>query len=178
MFGAFTFVAEAHKQGIKPIVGCELYLVEDHAKKKFTREHRDLRWQVPLLAKNQQGFKNLSKICSLGYTQGYYYKYPRVDKQIIAEYSKDIIALSGGTNGLLGELILNKGIEAAEAEISWWIDCFGDDFYLELIDHGLPEEQRVNEVFRDFSKKYGVSLVATNNCFYMEKADADEAKRP
>ena len=173
MFGAFTFVAEAHKQGIKPIVGCELYLVEDHAKKKFTREHRDLRWQVPLLAKNQQGFKNLSKICFLGYTQGYYYKYPRVDKQIIAEHSKDLIALSGGTNGLLGELILNKGIEAAEAEISWWIDCFGDDFYLELIDHGLPEEQRVNEVFRGFSEKYGVSLVASNNCFYMEKADAD-----
>ena len=173
MFGAFSFVAEAHKQGVKPIVGCELYLVEDHSKKKFTREHRDLRWQIPLLAKNQQGFKNLSKICSLGYIQGYYYKYPRVDKQIIAEYSKDIIALSGGTNGILGELILNKGIEAAEVEISWWIDCFGDDFYLELIDHGLPEEQRVNEVFRDFSKKYGVSLVASNNCFYMEKADAD-----
>ena len=173
MFGAFAFVAEAHKQGVKPIVGCELYLVEDHSKKKFTREHRDLRWQIPLLAKNQQGFKNLSKICSLGYTQGYYYKYPRVDKQIIAEYSKDIIALSGGTNGILGELILNKGIEAAEVEISWWIDCFGDDFYLELIDHGLPEEQRVNEVFRDFSKKYGVPLVACNNCYYMEKADAD-----
>ena len=173
MFGAFSFVAEAHKQGIKPIVGCELYLVEDHAKKKFTREHRDLRWQIPLLAKNQHGFKNLSNICSLGYTQGYYYKYPRVDKQIIAEHSKDIIALSGGTNGILGELILNKGIEVAEAEINWWIDCFGDDFYLELIDHGLPEEQRVNEVFRDFSKKYGVSLIASNNCFYMEKADAD-----
>ena len=173
MFGAFAFVAEAHKQGVKPIVGCELYLVEDHSKKKFTREHRDLRWQIPLLAKNQQGFKNLSKICSLGYTQGYYYKYPRVDKQIIADYSKDIIALSGGTNGILGELILNKGIEAAEVEISWWIDCFGDDFYLELIDHGLPEEQRVNEVFRDFSKKYGVPLVACNNCYYMEKADAD-----
>ena len=116
---AFSFVAEDHKQGVKPIVGCELYLVEDHSKKKFTREHRDLRWQIPLLAKNQQGFKNLSKICSLGYTQGYYYKYPRVDKQIIAEYSKDIIALSGGTNGILGELILNKGIEAAEVEISY-----------------------------------------------------------
>ena len=60
-----------------------------------------------------------------------------------------------------------------EVVISWWIDCFGDDFYLELIDHGLPEEQRINEVFRGFSEKYGVSLVASNNCFYMEKADAD-----
>jgi len=173
MFGAFAFVSEAHKQGIKPIVGCELYLVEDHSKKKFTREHRDLRWQIPLLAKNQNGFKNLSKICSKGYTQGYYYKYPRVDKEIIKEYATDIIALSGGTRGLLGELILNKGIEAAEQEISWWMDTFGDDFYLELIDHGLPEEQRVNEVFLDFSKKFGVQVVATNNCFYMEKEDAD-----
>jgi len=173
MFGAFAFVSEAHRQGIKPIVGCELYLVEDHSKKKFTREHRDMRWQVPLLAKNQNGFKNLSKICSLGYTKGYYYKYPRVDKSIIAEFSTDIIALSGGTRGLLGELILNKGVEVAEQEITWWIETFGEDFYLELIDHGLPEEQRVNEVFSDFSKKYGVPVVATNNCFYMEKEDAD-----
>ena len=126
-----------------------------------------------LTSKESAGLQKPIKNLFPGYIQGYYYKYPRVDKQIIAEYSKDVIALSGGTNGILGELILNKGIEAAEVEISWWIDCFGDDFYLELIDHGLPEEQQVNEVFRDFSKKYGVSLVVSNNCFYMEKADAD-----
>jgi DNA polymerase-3 subunit alpha len=173
MYGAFAFVAEAHANDIKPIVGCEFYVVDDRLQKKFTRENRDRRYQIPMLAKNQNGYKNLAKLCSAGFTEGYYYKFPRVDKEVIAKYSEDLICLSGGVRGWLGDLILNKGEQFAEEELKWWIDTFGDDFYLEVINHGLDEEQRVNEIFQEFSKKYGVKLVASNNCFYLEKEDAD-----
>jgi len=172
MYGAFAFVSAANNEGIKPIVGCEFFVVDDRLQKKFTRENRDRRYQIPMLAKNMEGYKNLSKLCSIGFTEGYYYKFPRVDKEVIKQYSKDLICLSGNTRGLLGDLILNKGEEFAEEELKWWMEVFGEDFYLEVINHGLEEEQRVNEVFRDFSAKYGVKLVASNNAFYLEKEDA------
>lgn len=172
MYGAFAFVSAANNEGIKPIVGCEFFVVDDRLQKKFTRENRDRRYQIPMLAKNMEGYKNLSKLCSIGFTEGYYYKFPRVDKEVIKQYSKDLICLSGNTRGLLGDLILNKGEEFAEEELKWWMEVFGEDFYLEVINHGLEEEQRVNEVFREFSAKYGVKLVASNNAFYLEKEDA------
>ena len=172
MYGAFAFVAEANAQDIKPIVGCEFYVVDDRLQKKFTRENRDRKFQIPMLAKNQNGYKNLAKLSSIGFTEGYYYKFARIDKEVIAKHSEDLICLSGGTRGLLGDLILNKGVEYAEEELKWWMDTFGDDFYLEVINHGLDEEQRVNEVFQEFSKKYGVKLVASNNAFYLEQEDA------
>lgn len=172
MYGVFAFVSAAHAEGIKPIIGCEFFVVDDRNIKKFTRENRDRRYQFPLLAKNMNGYKNLAKLCSIGFTEGYYYKFPRVDKEVIKEYSKDLICLSGNTRGLLGDLILNKGEEFAEEELKWWMEVFGDDFYLEVINHGLDEEQRVNEVFKEFSKKYGIKLVASNNAFYLEKEDA------
>jgi DNA polymerase-3 subunit alpha len=172
MYGAFSFVAEAHNAGIKPIVGCEFYVVEDRHKKKFTRENRDKRHQIPILAKNQNGYKNLAKLSSIGFTEGYYYKFARVDKEVIKEYAEDLICLSGGIYGELADLILNKGEEYAEEALQWWMEVFGDDFYLEVLNHGLPEEQKVNEVYKEFSKKYGVKLVATNNVFYLEEEDA------
>ncbi len=172
MYGAFAFVSAAYASEIKPIVGCEFYVVEDRHAKKFTREHRDHRYQIPMLAKNQNGYKNLAKLCSIGFVEGYYYKFPRVDKDVIKQYSEDIICLSGNQRGWLGDLILNKGEQYAEEELKWWLDTFGDDFYLEVMNHGLDEEQRVNEVFKEFSVKYGVKLVATNNAFYLEEEDA------
>ena len=173
MYGAFSFTSAAYAAGIKPIIGCELYLVEDRHKKKFTREHRDHRSQIVMLAKNQNGYKNLAKICSTGFTEGYYYKFPRIDKEVIQAHKDDIICLSENTRGVLGDLILNKGEQFAEEELQWWMDTFGDDFYLEVINHGLDEEQRVNQVFKQFSQKYGVKLVATNNTFYIDQKDAD-----
>ena len=172
MYGAFAFASAAHAEGIKPIIGCELYVVEDRLQKKFTRDNRDRRYQIPIFAKNQNGYKNLSKISSVGFTEGYYYKYPRVDKETIAKYSEDLICLSGGIRGWLADLILNKGQEFAEEELQWWVDTFGDDFYLEVLNHGLEEEKRVNEVFKSFSEKYGVKLVASNNVFYLNEEDA------
>ncbi|MEX2364363.1 MAG: DNA polymerase III subunit alpha, partial [Balneolaceae bacterium] len=172
MYGIFSFVSAAHAAGIKPIVGSEFYVVEDRLKQKFTRDNKDKRYQIPLLAKNQNGYKNLSKLSSLAFTEGYYYKYPRVDKKLIKKYSQDLICLSGGIRGELADLILNKGEQFAEEELQWWMEVFGDDFYLEVMNHGLEEENRVNEVFKTFSKKYGVKLVATNNVFYLEEEDA------
>lgn len=173
MYGAFTFVEEANKAGIKPIIGSEFYLVDDRHQKRFTRENRDKRYQIPMLAKNKNGYKNLAKLSSLAFTEGYYYKFPRIDKEIIKEYSEDIICLSGSRYGIIPDLILNKGLEYAEEELIWWKETFGDDFYLELINHGLEEENRINEVLIEFSKKHNVKVVATNNVFYIDKEDAD-----
>lgn len=172
MYGAFSFAAKAHAEDIKPILGCEFYVVEDRLQKKFTRDNRDRRYQIPMFAKNQNGYKNLSKLSSIGFTEGYYYKYPRIDKDVIAKYADDIICLSGGVRGWLADLILNKGQEFAEEELQWWMDTFGDDFYLEVLNHGLEEEKRVNQVFASFAEKYGVKLVATNNVFYLDEEDA------
>ncbi len=173
MYGAFSFVAEANRAGIKPIVGSEFYLVDDRHQKKFTRDNRDKRYQIPMLAKNKNGYKNLAKLSSLAFTEGYYYKYPRIDKEIIEQYSEDIICLSGSRYGIIPDLILNKGVEYAEEELMWWKQTFGDDFYLEVINHGLEEEKRINEVLIEFSRKYDIKLVASNNVFYLEKEDAD-----
>ncbi len=172
MYGAFTFVSAAEEAGIKPIVGCEFYVVEDRHQKKFTRDNRDKRYQIPMLAKNQNGYKNLAKLSSIGFTEGYYYKYARIDKEVIRKYSEDLICLSGGIRGWIPDLILNRGEEYAEEELLWWKEVFGDDFYLEVTNHGLEEEKRVNEVLRKFSRKYDIKLVATNNAFYLEKEDA------
>lgn len=173
MYGAFSFVAAANDAGIKPIVGCEFYVVEDRTIQKFTRDNKDKRHQIPLYAKNQNGYKNLAKLSSIGFTEGYYYKYARIDKEVIKEYAEDLICLSGGIRGELADLILNKGEEYAEEALLWWKDVFGDDFYLEVIDHGLEEEKKVIEVFKEFSKKHDVKLVATNNVFYLEKEDSE-----
>ncbi|MEO1021908.1 MAG: DNA polymerase III subunit alpha [Bacteroidota bacterium] len=172
MYGAFAFVSACSAQDIKPIVGCEFYLVDDRNQKKFTREHRDKRWQITLLAKNQEGYKNLAKLCSIGFTEGYYYKFPRIDKAAIQQYSQNLICLSGNVRGLIGDLILNRGEAVAEEELSWWMETFGDDFYLELMDHGVEEEQKINEEFLHFSKKLGTRVVASNNAFYLSQEDA------
>lgn len=173
MYGAFSFVAAANDAGIKPIVGCEFYVVEDRHQKKFTRDNRDKKYQIPIYAKNQNGYKNLAKLSSIGFIEGYYYKFARVDKEAIKEYAEDLICLSGGIRGELADLILNKGEEYAEEALLWWKDVFGDDFYLEVINHNLDEEHKVNEVFKEFSKKHNVKLVASNNVFYLEKEDSE-----
>ena len=173
MYGAFSFVAAANDAGIKPIVGCEFYVVEDRRVQNFTRDNRDKRYQIPIYAKNQNGYKNLAKLSSIGFTEGYYYKFARIDKEVIKEYAEDLICLSGGIRGELADLILNKGEEYAEEALLWWKDVFGDDFYLEVIDHGLDEERKVIEVFKEFSIKHNVKLVATNNVFYLEKEDSE-----
>lgn len=167
MYGAFEFVGEAIKQGVKPIVGCELYIARDH-KDKTTKDHSI---QQVLLAKNKEGYQNLAKLCSIGFVDGFYYV-PRVDKQVLKKYKENLIALSGSMYGEIPSLILNTGITQAEEALKWWHGEFGDDFYLELTRHGLDEENHVNQVLLDFSAKYNIKCIAANNSFYHEKAGA------
>lgn len=171
MFGIFSFVEEAHNEGIRPIVGCEFFLVEDRLKRKFTKDHRDYRTQVPLIAKNKTGYHNLVKLVSMGFMEGYYAMYPRIDKEVLSQNIQGLIATTGGLRGEIPDLILNTGVAQAEETFLWWKRLFGEDFYIELQRHGLPEEDHVNEVLLTFARKYDVAFFAANDVFYIDKKD-------
>ncbi len=171
MFGVFQFVAEAHKQGIKPIIGCEFYVVEDMTRKQFSKDDKDKRYHQLLLAKNEQGYKNLIKLCSLGYTEGQYGKYPRIDKKLIQRYSSDLIATTCCLGAMVPQYILKKDEAAAEKEFEWWLDLFGDDYYIELQRHDIPEQHKVNEVLLRFAEKYKRPYIASNDSHYVERED-------
>lgn len=173
MFGAFSFVKEANKAGMKAIVGCEFFLTKDRNKQQFTKDNPDRRYQIPFIAKNKAGYQNLAKMCSIGYTEGYYAMYPRIDKEVISQYKENLIAFSGGLRGEIPDLILNVGESQAEEALQWWLKEFGDNFYLELIRHGLEEEKRVNDVLLRFAEKYDIKYFASNEVFYMDKEDAN-----
>ncbi len=173
MFGVFKFVAEANKRNIKPIVGCEFYLVADRHKKTFTKEAGDNRYHQLFLAKNQTGYQNLAKLCSLGYIQGLYSKYPRIDKELVLQYHEGLIATTCCLGAMVPQTILNEGEEAAEKEFKWWLDLFGEDYYIELQRHHLPEQEKVNEVLVRFAKKYNVKMIASNDSHYIDQNDSD-----
>ncbi len=176
MFGVFNFVAEAakHNKGeekIKAIVGCEFYMVEDRFRKNFTKDDKDIRYHQLLLAKNPTGYKNLSKLCSLGYIDGMYSKWPRIDKKLIEQYHEGLIATSCCLGAIVPKTILKKGEAEGEKEFQWWLDLFGDDYYIELQRHGLGEQDKLNEVLIRFARKYNVKMIATNDSHYVEKED-------
>lgn len=172
MFGAFRFVAEASKFNIKPILGCEFYLVEDRSKKQFSKEDKDVRYHQLMLAKNQTGYRNLSKLTSLGYMEGYYSKWPRIDKQLIEKYHEGIIATSCCLAAEIPQAILTKGIDEAEKLLIWWLNLFGDDFYIELQNHHLEEQQKVNEGLIILAKRHSVKMIATNDSHYIDQEDS------
>lgn len=185
MFGAFQFVAEAynHKLNpedpkdkrlkVKPIVGCEFYLVENRHKRQFTREEKDIRYHQVLLAKDDEGYRNLIKLCSLGYIEGLYGKYPRIDKELILQYHKGLIATTCCLGASVPKTILKQGEEAGEKEFKWWLDIFGEDFYVEMQRHGIPEQIKVNESLVKFARKYNVKIIASNDSHYVEQEDAN-----
>jgi DNA polymerase III subunit alpha len=173
MFGAFKFVREALANDIKPIVGCEFFVSEDRLKLKFTKDDPDKRFNQVLLAKNKAGYHNLAKLSSCGYTEGLYGLYPRIDKELIEKYSENVIALSGGMSGEIPNLILNVGEHQAEDALKWWLQIFGDDFYIELLRHGLEENHRVNEVLMRFADKYDVKVIAANDVYYLDQSEAN-----
>ena len=172
MMGAFKFVGEALAQGIKPVVGCEYYVAEEWTKTQFTRDSPDRRFTQVLLAKNKNGYHNLAMMSSLANTKGLYGYFPRIGREVIEEYKEDTIALTGNLGSEIPNLILNVGESQAEEAFKWWHERFGDDFYVELIRHGLPEEDKVNEVLMGFARKYGVKMIASNDVFYLSKEDS------
>ncbi|MET6996655.1 DNA polymerase III subunit alpha [Chitinophaga defluvii] len=185
MFGAFQFVAEAYNNKlnpgdpkdkrlkVKPIIGCEVYIVENRHKRSFTREEKDIRYHQVLLAKDDEGYRNLIKLCSLGYMEGMYGKYPRIDKELILQYHKGLIATTCCLGASVPKAILKHGEEAGEKEFKWWLDIFGDDFYIELQRHGIPEQEKVNEVLIRFAAKYNVKIIASNDSHYVDQAHAN-----
>ncbi len=172
MYGVFSFVRSALQHGIKPIVGCEFYIAEERKKLKFTKDNPDKRYRQVLLAKNKTGYHNLARLSSLGFTEGLYGIYPRIDKELIQNHREGLIALSGGLNSEIPWLILHVGDKQAEEALKWWHNVFGDDFYIELNRHGLPEEEHVNKVLLGFAEKYNIKYIAANECYYIDKSEA------
>lgn len=181
MFGAYKFVAEANKNGVKPIVGCEFYLVEDRHRKSFSRANneKDQRYHQLLLAKNPTGYVNLSKLCSLGFIEGLYSKFPRVDKELIEKYHEGLIATSCCIGAEIPQAILHGKLDEAEEKLRWWLNLFGDDFYIELQRHrglenidglGVSQED-INQQLLLFARKYNVKVIATNDSHYLEEED-------
>src|SRR6056297_943888 len=159
---------EATAKEITPIVGCEFFVCEDHTNKNV----KDYGYQIVLLAKNKNGYHNLAKMSSIAYTNGFYYV-PRIDKKVIQQYKEDIIVLTGNLYGEVPGKILNVGENQAEEALLWWKTEFGDDLYIEMMRHSQEDEDRVNQVLLEFSKKHQVKLVASNNTYYTAKEDAD-----
>ncbi|MFM9008278.1 MAG: PHP domain-containing protein, partial [Bacteroidota bacterium] len=180
MFGAFKFVAEAAKHNtkenpntIKPVVGCEFDMVKERHKQQFTRDERDVRYHQLLLAKNAEGYRNLVKLCSLGYIEGLYGKYPRIDKELLLRHHTGLIATTCCLGAIVPKTILKQGEAAAEQEFKWWLDLFGEDYYVELQRHDIPEQIKVNEVLIGFARKYGVKMIASNDSHYVDQEDAN-----
>jgi DNA polymerase-3 subunit alpha len=190
MFGVFEFVSQAWKNTkvvgktaegkeikepvVKPIVGCEVYLVANRHKRQFTREEgKDKRFHQLFLAKNEVGYQNLVKLCSLGYMEGLYGKYPRVDKELVLQYHEGLIATTCCIGASVPQAILRKTEAEAEAEFKWWLDVFGEDYYIELQRHEMAEQEKVNHVLLKFAQKYNVPIIASNDSHYVEQEDAN-----
>ncbi len=181
MFGAFKFVAEAEKNNLKPIVGCEFYMVEDRHRKSFSRNagEADQRYHQLLLAKNQKGYENLSKLASLGYIEGLYGKYPRIDKELLEQYHEGLIATSCCIGAEIPQAILRKDYEKAEELIRWYLDLFGEDFYIEIqrqrglenIDGSGTSQEDVNQKLLEYARKYNIKTIVTNDAHYLEEED-------
>lgn len=159
---------ELNQQPIKPIVGCEFFVCDDHTNKS----QKDNGYQIVFLAKNKKGYQNLVKMSSLAFTDGFYYV-PRIDRKIVEQYKDDLIVLSGNLYGEVPSKILNVGEQQAEEALLWWKNQFGTDFYIELMRHGQQDEDHVNTVLFNFAAKHQIKLLATNNTYYIDQTEAN-----
>lgn len=167
MYGALDFHESATAAGVKPIVGCEVYITEG----KYTDKDKSRTGHLTLLAKNHEGYLNLMKLNSLAWVDGFYY-HPRIDKELLAKYSNGLIALSGCLKGFLPFYALNKSFDSACALAKEYEDIMGKgNYYIELMDHGIREEQAAIPLLKDVAKMTGIGLVATNDCHYERQED-------
>ncbi|SDP30822.1 DNA polymerase III subunit alpha [Selenomonas ruminantium] len=172
MYGTIDFYKECKKQGIKPIIGCEVYLAPGDR-----RERQDVNgtkyYHLILLAENQTGYKNLVKLVSLANIEGMYYK-PRVDKELLRQYHEGIICLSACIAGDVPRALIQNNKDKADRLVQEYIDIFGkDNYFLEIQNHGLPEERVANEGLIELAEKYGLGLVATNDSHYVRREDSE-----
>ncbi len=167
LYGALDFYDSARAAGLKPIVGCEVYITEG----KYTEKDKSRTGHLTLLAKNHQGYLNLMQLNSLAWVDGFYY-HPRIDKELLAKYSEGLIALSGCLKGFLSQYALSAPFEKACALAQEYADIMGPgNYYIELMDHGIREEQEALPILKEIAKKLGLKTVATNDCHYEKKED-------
>ncbi len=172
MFGAIEFYEKARARGIIPILGQEFYVAPTSRFARESKAHgKDSSYHLLLLAKNAEGYKNLIRLSSIGYTEGFYYK-PRIDMEVLEKHAGGVIALSACLGGEIPTLILQNSMKEAAALAGKFQELFGrDHFYLELQDHGIPEQKTVNRELLGLSEALNIPLVATNDCHYTEKED-------
>jgi DNA polymerase-3 subunit alpha len=185
MFGVKEFHNYATKKGIRPIIGCEIYVAKTSIEEKSAKEDRAGDHLI-LLVKNYTGYKNLIKLVSIAWTKGFYYK-PRIDKELLAQYKEGLIASSACLAGEIQNEILNGSISAAEEALKSYLKIFGEDFYLEIQRHetydpdadrtAFPLQQKVIEVFRKIAAKYSVKIIATNDVHFINAEDAEAHDR-
>lgn len=171
MFGVIDFYKEALKNGIKPIIGCEVYVAQRSRLDK-TKEFDSKIYHLVLLCKNNKGYENLMKLVSKGFTEGFYKK-PRIDEELLKKYSDGIIALSACLAGEISKAIMANDYDLAKEIALKYNDIFGNgNFFLELQDHNLPEQKKVNKYLIELSKETNIPLVVTNDCHYISKEDS------
>jgi DNA polymerase III subunit alpha len=171
MHGAIEFYQAARAKGIKPIIGCEVYVAPgSRLEKKPGSGTRDVYHHLGLLAKDEAGYKNLIKLTTAAHLEGYYYK-PRIDREILAAHSKGLIAMSGCLASEIPDWIMRDQLDKARATVDWFKQTLGaENFFLELQNHGIPEQAKVNSHLIKWAKEFGLKLVATNDVHYIEKA--------
>jgi DNA polymerase-3 subunit alpha len=170
MYGVLQFTETARKKGIKPIIGCEVYVADGSRFDKKGREDRS-GYHLVLLAKNREGYENLSRLVSKGYIEGFYYT-PRIDKELLQQYSGGLIASSACLAGEIPQNLMDKGLDQAGRVLQEFIDIFGGDFYLELQRHGIPEQEPVNRQLLELARRHQVKVIATNDVHYINAEDA------
>ena len=168
LYGIITFYREVKEAGIKPIIGCELYVAPKEKESKLAAEKNH--YHLVVLAKNDTGYHNLLKLVTTAHLEGFYYK-PRVDKELLSQYHEGLVALSSCPQGEIGRLILEGRLQDAEKAALWYKEVFGD-FYLELQRHDIPELVQINKELVNLSHKLNLPLVATNDVHYVNKDDA------
>ncbi|MCI8331215.1 MAG: DNA polymerase III subunit alpha [Clostridiales bacterium] len=171
MYGVVAFYKACKARGIKPIIGCEVYMAAANRQEKKKNPYGD-NYHLILLVKNETGYKNLISMVSKSYTEGFYIK-PRIDMELLREHHEGLICLSGCLGGLLPQLLLRGEQEKAEKTALAFRTLFGEDYYLELQDHGLNEQKQVNHALFDLGNKLGIELVCTNDAHYLRKQDAE-----
>jgi len=175
MFGAVEFYKAARKEDIKPIIGCEVYVAPRSRLEKSAVAAADYERagnnHLVLLAMNQTGYANLSRLVSQSYKDGFYYK-PRIDKELLREWNEGLLCLSGCLAGEVATAIMADRLDRARAAVEEYSTLFGDRYYLEIQDNHMAEQRAVNEVLIPWSKEMGIPLVATNDCHYLEHSDS------
>jgi len=172
LFGAIEFYKTALAAGIKPILGCEAYIAPNSRFKKESKSISEAAFHLLLLVKNEKGYKNLIKLVTAAYMEGFYYR-PRIDKEILSQHSEGLIATSGCLSSEICHYLMRDQTDRAEKSLGEYVDIFGkDNFYIEYMDHGISEQKKVNQALRKMESRMGLKPIATNDVHYMHREDA------